>query len=105
MQFLKALRRCKHTYVKCYESERLVILACTKCGTTKPLWLADKREWMKDLDDVENGLVEDEKSFSERLLDDYYWCVDKYYELVERFSKSRVADLWRRLRRGKRDDT
>jgi hypothetical protein len=104
MQFLKALRRCKHKYIICYKSERLVILACTKCGTTKPLWLADEKKWMKDFDDAMNGLIEEKKSFSERLLDNYDWCVEKYYEFVERFNKSRVANLWRRLRRGKRND-
>lgn len=51
MQWIKLLRRCRHKYVITYRTDRLLILTCTECGTTKSIRLGDKQAWLKQLRD------------------------------------------------------
>lgn len=90
MQWSKLFRRCNHKYVITYRSDRLVILTCTECGTTKSIRLGDKKAWLKKLDDEIARLDNNDKTLSERILDVWDWLAHKIEDIRDRNSPSHV---------------
>lgn len=90
MQWIKFLCRCKHKYVVTYRTDRLLILTCTECGTTKSIRLGDKKAWLEKLEAEITKLNNDDKKWTEHVSDAYEWLVRKIDEIKDRNSASHI---------------